>query len=60
MFENRILRKILGRKDRVGDRRLENYIMRNFIICILHQIDEWTSSTHWENETFIQNIDRKT
>jgi hypothetical protein len=36
VFENRVLRRICG--PRTGEEAGENYVMRNFIICTLHQI----------------------
>jgi hypothetical protein len=36
VFENRELRRIFGAKR--GSNRIENYIMRSFIICNLHKI----------------------
>jgi len=37
MFENRVLRRIFGPKRKLLETR-EDYIMRNSITCMLHQI----------------------
>jgi hypothetical protein len=38
VFENRVLRRIFGPKREEDEDRGENYIMMNFITCILHRI----------------------
>jgi hypothetical protein len=60
MFENMVLRKILGPKKEAVRKYEDNSIMRSIMLYTVYQILLWSTNYRGRDEKSIQSIIRKT